>query len=71
MSTSSSSRWPTVLTIIGVAFLAVGLLMYVRQMGNRPDTVAPPVSTGPAVDLAPTLPFDLGIETATLPNGLR
>jgi len=71
MSTSPSSRWPTVLTVIGVALLAVGMLLYVRQMGARPGTLAPPVATGPAVDLSPTLPFDSGIETATLPNGLR
>ena len=67
----SRSRWPAVLTIIGVAFLAVGLLLYVRQIGSRPATVASSTATGPAVDLAPTLPFDSGIETATLPNGLR
>src|SRR6187399_1784934 len=71
MSESSSSRWPTVLTVIGVAFLAVGLLLYVGQIGSRPAAIAPSTTTGPAVDLAPTLPFDSGIETATLPNGLR
>jgi zinc protease len=65
------SRWPTLLTIVGVAFLAAGVFLYFRPHGVRTDMATPPVSTGPAVDLAPALPFDSEITTATLPNGLR
>jgi zinc protease len=67
---SSSSRSSTVLGVLGVALLAGGLFLYLRQ-GTPPRPAATAPANVPHVDLAEPLPFDAAITTATLPNGLR